>query len=183
MSKATVLTLVTTLSLGQDDAAETAIFYDEIVREIGFLEVLTGTETIAVSAGTAVYNVAPDTIRSIEFHSQNSGFLTKADGKGLGSLFGADWRNRTGTPIGVSMDYEDDDSFRLVPSPNTDDTLTLIRTERRDDVPTWLELPIVFEILSREFSRESDHQDVELSSASRAISNLLFIMTGVKENA
>lgn len=183
MAKADVLTLVTSLSLGQDNATETAIFYDEIIREMGFLDVLTSTETIPIVSGVSVYTVAADTIRSIEFHSGNYGFLTKTDGKGLGSIFGAEWRNRVGSPIAVSMDEEDDDAFRLVPIPDATDTLTIIRTDRRDDVPVWLELPLAFEILSREFSRESDHQDIDFSTATRAISNLLFIMVGVRDSA
>lgn len=179
MAKTDVISLVTSIALSADDTTETNIFYDEIVRELGFFDVLTGTQTVNVTANTAVYGIDSDTILSREFNSVNNGFLTKSDGTGLGALFGSDWRNQTGTPLAVSMDQEDDDAFRLVPSPNSDDTVTIIRTETRTDVPIWLELPITFEILSREFLRESDHQDVQFASVCVGISSFLFKMVGV----
>lgn len=183
MAKADVTALVTSLALSQDNTTETSIFYDEIVRELGFLDVLTGTETITITPNVAVYETAADTIRSLEFHSGIRGFLTRSDGKGLGSLFGADWRNRKGTPLAVSQDQEDDEAFRLVPIPDTGDTLTIIRTENRTDVPVWLELPIAFEILYREFGRESDHQDTMLSDLCKLIADMLYKLVGVPKNA
>jgi hypothetical protein len=183
MAKADVLSLVTTLSVSQDNTTESSIFYDEIVREMGFFDILTGTETINVTSGVATYDLAANTIRAIEFHSAHSGFLTKSDGKGLSSLFGAAWRNKVGTPLAVTMDQEDDDAFRLVPTPDANDTITVIRTEFREDVPVWLELPIAFEILHREFMRESDHQDLEYSGFCKNMSVLLFQLVGVKRDA
>lgn len=182
MAKADVLTLVDDLSLGQANATEAAIFYDEIIRELGFVEVLTGTETITVHAGTNSYSLASDTIRALEFYN-TAGFLTKSVYSGLGSIFGSSWRTRTGSPLAVTVEDENNNSFSLVPSPNYDDTLTVIRTETRTDVPVWLELPIALEILSREFLRESDHQDIEFSSLSKQIATISFNMVGVYLNA
>jgi hypothetical protein len=182
VAQADVLTLVDDLSLGQANATEAAIFYAEIIRELGFIELLTGTETIAVHAGTSSYTLATDTIRALEFYN-TSGFLTKAAYRGLGALFGSSWRNRTGSPLAVTVEDENNNSFSLVPSPNYDDTLTVIRTETRTDVPVWLELPIAMEILNREFLRESDHQDIEFAGLAKMIANLLFNLVGVFFNA
>lgn len=178
MAQADVLTLVDDLSLGQANATEAAVFYAEIIRELGYLELLTSTETVAQEADVNTYELAESTIMDMEYYN-STGFLTKADGKGLGSVFGADWRNRTGSPVAISMDQEDDTAFRLVPSPNNSDIITIIRTETRTDVPSWLELPLAFEILSREFMRESDHQDTEMATVCKGAANLLFNLVGV----
>lgn len=182
MAQADVLTLVDDLSLGQANATEAAVFYAEIIRELGYLELLTSTETIAQQAHVNTYELASSTIMDIEYYN-STGFLTKADGKGLGSVFGADWRNRTGSPVAISLDQEDESSFRLIPGPINDDTITVIRTETRTDVPVWLELPIAFEILSREFLRESDHQDTELATICKLTATVLFNLVGVTINA
>lgn len=182
MAQADVLTLVDDLSLGQANATEAAVFYAEIIRELGYLELLTSTETMTQEAGVNTYELADSTIMDMEYYN-TTGFLTKADGMGLGSVFGADWRNRKGSPVAISMDQEDDTAFRLVPSPINDDTITIIRTETRTDVPVWLELPIAFEILSREFLRESDHQDTELSTVCKLTATLLFNLVGVTLHA
>lgn len=182
MAKADVLTLVDDLSLGQANATEAAIFYDEIIRELGFIEVLTGTETITIHAGTGSYTLATDTIRALEFYN-TAGFLTKAQYTGLGALFGSSWRTRVGSPMAVTVEDENNNSFSLVPSPNYDDQLTVIRTETRTDVPVWLELPIALEILSREYLRESDHQDVEFSGISKTLATIFLNLAGVYLNA
>lgn len=182
MAQADVLTLVDDLSLGQANATEAAIFYAEIIRELGFFELLTSTETIVQQADVNTYELATSTIMDMEYYN-STGFLTKADGKGLGSVFGSDWRNRKGSPIAISQDQEDESAFRLVPAPLNDDTITIIRTETRTDVPSWLELPIAFEILSREFQRESDHQDTELATTCKLTATLLFNLVGVTINA
>ena len=179
MAQADVLTLVDDISLGQANAAEAAVFYAEIIRELGFVEVLTGTETISVTAFNGNYTLATSTIMALEFYSTR-GFLTKSDTPGLKSIFGSSWRNRTGSPVAVTMEDENNNSFSLVPIPQESDTLTVICTETRTDVPTWLELPLALEILSREYLRESDHQDVEFSSMCKQLADLAFNLVGVK---
>lgn len=182
MAQADVLTLVSDLSLGQASATEAAVYYAEIIRELGFREVLTGTEQIAVTAGQPFYSLATSTILALEFQNK-SGFLAKSDSKGLAALFGSGWRNKTGSPLAIERTFEDEDTFRVVPAPNHEDTITVIRTETRTDVPVWLELPIAFDILSREFMRESDHQDVEFSGTCVMIAKLLYNLVGVMEDA
>lgn len=182
MAKTDVLDLVSDFSLGQANATEAEVFYDEIIRELGFIEVLTGTENITVHAGTGSYTLASDTIRALEFYN-TAGYLTKAAYSGLGALFGSSWRTRTGSPLAVTVEDENNNSFALVPTPNHNDTLTVIRTEARTDVPVWLELPIALEILSREFLRESDHQDLEFSNLAKTMATLFFNLVGVYLNA
>lgn len=181
MSKATILTLVSDMSLAQSNATEVSIIYDEVIRELGFVEVLTSTELIAVTGGTSTYALAPLNIRGLEFYL-STGFLTMSDGRGLGALFGSDWRNRTGAPVAYTYDDETSGDFRLVPAPVSDDILTVIRTDARQDIPTWLDLPVTFEILAREYLRESDHQDIELATLCKAMADLLFNMVGVEKN-
>lgn len=178
-TKTNITTLVSDLSLSQSNTTEAGVFFDEIIRELGFIEILTGTENISITSGDADYKLAPFTVRALEFNSSN-GFLADTDDQGLGSLFGASWRSKVGTPQAVNMEEEDDDTFRLVPKPNFDDIITVIRTEYRDEIPDWLDLPVTFEILSREFQRESDHQDIELANLCKQIATLMFNLVGVQ---
>lgn len=182
MAKADVLQLVTDLGVTTVDQTEIGIFYDEVVRELGFNEILTGTELVPVKAGNPEYILVEDTMRALEFHA-NGGRLDPIDITSLQSVFGVGWRTRTGTPLGYTQEEENEKTFRLVPSPTQDDTITVIRTEARTDVPVWLELPIALDVLGREYQRESDHQDVAFAQIARQLSLLLFKLVGVSNNA
>lgn len=179
MSRSDVLTMVSDLCLAQSDATEVGVLYDEIVRELGFYDVLVGTETIAVAAGTATYPLAAENMRVLEVDAL-TGRLDRASGSALRAVYGAGWQQRSGTPVAFTSEDEDSHVLRLVPVPLRADTLTVIRAETRVDVPYWLELGIAFEILHREFMRESDHQDVEFAGVARGIANLLLALVGVE---
>lgn len=180
MARADVLQLVSDLALSQSDATEVGVLYDEVVRELGFYEFLTGTEQIAVSANAAAYKVATDTIRILEVIDSTVGRLDRVDGRSLRSVFGAGWRNKVGTPIAHTATEASSDTIQLVPIPQQPSTLTVIRTEARTDVPVWLELAIALEIVHREFLRESNHQDIAYAQTARDLANMLLAMLGLQ---
>ena len=181
MAKADVLQLVTDLGVTTVDQNEIGIFYDEVVRELGFQEILTGTELVPVQAGKPDYILVEDTVRAMEFHA-TGGRLDPIDITSLQSVFGVAWRTRTGTPLAYTQEEENEKTFRLVPNSTQDDTITVIRTETRTDVPVWLELPMALDILGREYQRESNHQDVAFAQIARQLSLLLFKLVGVSNN-
>lgn len=178
MAKADVLTLVSNFGVNAVDANETTVLYDEVVRELGLKEVLIGTESIDVKAGTPVYATLDDNMELLEMYG-NGGRIDKASIAALQALFGSDWRNRKGTPLAYTEQEVDDGKFRLVPQPTAPDTLTLIRDEAPVDVPLWLEVPVALEVLSREYSRESDHQDIAFAKLAHQLAALLFNFVGV----
>ena len=183
MSKADVLQFVTdfavTVVVDQDEISQ---FYDELVREIAFKETLTDIERVDIEAGTAVYPFAdkrPKTMRALELHIGAGGRIDPIDITSIQSVFGADWRNLQGNPLAYVQEEEDESTFRLVPRPTQDDEVVVIRTSTRETVPIWIELPLAFEILAREFQRESDHQDIAFAQRSRQMALLLFQLVGV----
>lgn len=180
MARADVLQLVQDFTLAQADATEAGVFYDELVRELGFYEFVTGTESISVISNTPSYKVAEDTIRVLEVIDDVHGRLDRIDGRSLRSVFGASWRLRLGSPLAHTATDEDSDTVRLVPIPLQPSTLTIIRTESRVDMPVWLELGLAFEIIHRDFIRESAHQDIAFAQVARNIANALFSMVGLE---
>lgn len=183
MAKDDVLTLVTDFSLNVADADETDVLYDEVVRELGFLEVLTSTETQVVEDHQAVVVLATDTIRLLELYSSEGGRLDSTTVNMVRAILGNNWRDQVGYPRAYVQDQENDNTVRLVPKPVAPLQVTAIRSDSRTDVPVWLELPLALEILSREMSRESDHQDIAFGAACAQFSRLLFNILGVSFNA
>lgn len=179
LSRSDVITLVDDLSLSVTNSTEVGVLYDEIVRELGFAEVLTSTEVHNIDAGQSVLEFEMDTIRSLEMYSSQVGRLDKASEVAVRAVYGNGWRGMKGVTRAYVQDQQDESSVRLVPIPSAPFTITVIRVDRRLDVPHWLELPLSLEILSREMMRESDHQDMKLAMSSTKLGRLIFALLGV----
>lgn len=179
MSRSDVITLVDDLALGVTNATEVGIFYDEVVRELGFTELLTSTEVKPMTVGQATVQFATDTIRSLELYTDRSGKLDRTTVNAVKAVYNNQWKSLSGTPIAYCQDQENDNTVRLVPAPDAPITITIIRVDSRLDVPVWLELPIALEVLSREMSRESAYQDVKFAVACARLARLLFDMLGI----
>ena len=180
MAKADVLTLVDDLLLKPDTTGDAEDFYDEVIRELGFREFLTGTRTQAVVDGTSQYTLATDTIRVLESHLGHSGRLDPVSGQSLRAAYGASWRDRKGTPLHITRTDNSSNVVTLFPAPDCDSNLTFIRTETRDDLPYWLELPVALEVTARLLIRESPNQDIEFANQAKRLATLLFTLLGLK---
>lgn len=178
MAKADVLALVDTLLLKPDTSGEADIYYDEVLRELGFKEYLTDTRELEVVAGDPDYTIADNTIRVLEMHQGVVGRLDPVSGQVLRAAYGSTWRKRTGTPYHFTRTDESSDSLRLFPIPLFDGTLTAIRTVVPEDVPYWLELAIALEITSRMFLRESAQQDLEMAQTAKQLASIMWILLG-----
>lgn len=179
MAKADVVTLVDDLSLSITDSTEVGVIYDEVVRELGFLELMTSTETHALDAGEATVTFEDDAVMALELFTASGGRLDRTTTNAIRSVYGNQWRNLVGTPLAYVKDHEDENVVRLVPVPSAPETVTIVRTDARDDLPVWLELPVALEVLGREMARESDHQDVKFAAASSQLGRILFQLMGV----
>lgn len=180
MARSDVLTLVSDFGLSVTDATEVGVLYDEVVRELGFTEVLTSVEVQAVGAGQTTVVFATDTIRSLELYSSQRGKLDRSTANAARTIFGNSWRQQVGPPVMYVQDQEDDNTVRLVPIPTAPLSVSVIRVDARTDVPVWLELPLALEIVSRELSRESDHQDTKFAAGAAQLGRLLFSMLDVE---
>ena len=85
-----------------------------------------------------------------------------------------DWRDVEGTPHSYTQENESDDTFTLFPKPDSAGTVTFLYTQRRVDLPAWLEFPMAFDVLAREFGRDSDHRDADLSAAFKALGQFYY---------
>lgn len=162
MAKVDVTNLATTLSAGLADATTISRYYDDIALERA--DWLATTSTAAVTAGTAVYALpaSATTLLALLF---DDAYLWPTTLRELEVAAGLGWRDATGTPTCWLQEEETENNFRLWPTPDYAGTLRLVYGEARTDVPTWLEPAMAWDILSREFQRDSDHRDPSFARA------------------
>lgn len=190
MSKVTTLQRVQDLCVAQADAPSIDCFYDDVVFDLGRRPWLTQASLVATTANTAVYTPPTTLVRMIEVFYDDR-VLRETSHRNLEAI-NAQWRDQRGTPAVYTLEKEDSFDFRVYPTPeiNSKDfiflfgapfgldfpvyAVAIVHTETRVDLPAWLELPVTFEVLHREFSRESDHQDMAFASACKELADLLF---------
>jgi hypothetical protein len=194
MSRVDTLALCQDLCTNQADATSITKFYDEIVSDLGHGNWLIVAELISTTAGTFEYN-PPDTIVDFKGAFYDDRWLYRENLRALEAL-NPHWRDERGTPRAYVIEDESNHKFKLYPTPDRDSkdfifmfgsplgldfptyAVLVLMTELREDLPKWLEMPVAFEILAREFARESDHTDQQFAEACRAISGLLLKMVG-----
>lgn len=197
MSKTTVLTLVSDLTLGAaSDSTVVGNYYDRVVEDLARFPWLTTVSLIPITAGTPQYTLETTQARIIAmfYDSRQLSKLTQAQAEGINRH----WRNETGPPHSYVMEDEANKTFRLYPNPTLDSkpqvfpntaplgidfpayTIAIVHTGTRTDVPTWLELPVALETAAREMERESSHRDLEWAQQAHALASLLFNMIGTR---
>lgn len=190
MAKADVLALTASLSLALEDTTATSNFYTRIVQEHGKLrESLIDAAYVAATAATVTYTIPTAAIRPIAFFYDDL-WLFAEDKRGA-DVLDPYWRNREGDPIAVLFEDATARTFDALPVPRRSgasvgvatpfttfpgDNFTVIYTDNATDVQPWEELLVAADILSREFARDSDHQDLKASEAWRHVSDLLLLM-------
>ena len=105
------------------------------------------------------------------------------------------WQAHSGPPIAFSVENLSLREFQLYPAPTipSDPLLMLhfggafgidypsgnavvLATRFLLDIPSWLELPLIYGMLSREYALESDHQDLDFAQGCAHVAALLFSM-------
>ena len=162
VAKATVTALASTLSMSLADVNAIDRYYDDIVYERSLL--LANTTTAAATAGTAVYALGALATELLALFFDGA-YLFPTMLKELEAAAGPGWRDATGTPTHWLTEEETENNFRVWPTPDVAGTLRLVYGEYRADVPTWLEPAIAWDILAREFQRDSDHRDPAFAAA------------------
>lgn len=196
MSKATVLTLVTNLTLGAaSDTTITGNYYDRVVEDLARFPWLTNMSLIPVTAPTAQYvlDTTQVKIAAMFYDSRQLSKLTLAQVEALNRT----WRNEVGEPHSYVVEDEGQKTFRLYPSPNLDSkpqsfpntqpfgldfpayTIVILHTETRTDLPAWLELPVALETAARAMEAESTYRDVGWAQQAHQMAAMLFNMVGV----
>ena len=180
MSRADVLQLVQDISAEQSDDTEATRFYDDVVRDLGFYELLTDAESKTYSPhDDGLYQMSPDAMRILEI-AWNKRRLDRASEFALRALYGASWQLKRQDPVAVTEWSESAGLLRLAPWPTQPGVVDVIKTQTRENLPYWLELPVALMIIGREFRRESNHQDIKFADAANELGALFLMLLGVQ---
>lgn len=173
MSKTNVLVLVGDLSLNLAEQAECDRLYDEIVTQLGMDERnwVTNRTTTVVAPGIATVALAETIIHILGVEADGQ-FLSRETQRTL-QLGNLDWRVRFGPFSGYVVEGEDERTLRLTPAASVGATISVLHTERRTDMPAYLDLPLALLVLGREFERESNHRDAGFSAICEATGKYL----------
>jgi hypothetical protein len=173
---ATVSTLVTQYSNGQADLTAAQEFYDDIMSAIlANFRFLTNFNTgIAVTnSNELAWPTASVDLLMLFYANEQLGNLSTHEANFLLN----DWRETVGPCKNYVLETSDRD-ITLCPKPSSPTTTgSMIFTETRQTLPTYLQLPVAFLILYYEYARESTHQDQQLAQAYKAMGTYLLQLT------
>lgn len=192
VSKADVLALVQELCTNQADATAIDKYFDEVISDLGKDGWLCVAEVLAATKGTFEYE-PPSTVIKLWNVIYDDRMLYKENLRAVESV-NVNWRDETGTPRAYVVEDESNHKFRLYPKPDRTSkdfvpifgsplgldyptySVVVIISEMRDTIPQWLIVPVAFDILNREFMRESDHQDTVFGDACKKLSTMFYAM-------
>lgn len=173
---ANVSTLVTQYSNGAADLTAAQEFYDDIVSEIlANYKFLTNFSTgLAVSSNNQVaLPTALTGLLALFYQNEQLGPLSINEA----NFLLPDWRQAPGPVKNWIPDTSNKQTITLCPRPSTPaSTASAIYTETRQTLPTYLQLPVALIILYYEYSRESDHRDLNLAQAFKALGEFLLTL-------
>ena len=184
MTRANVVTLTNLLAHGSGDADLMPDAYDDALDRFGRSSApFVDTANYTPTDGTVEYSYPATAVALLGvFHGAKQ--LLEASGAEL-EAYDEDWRataDTTGTPVAFSFFERDADKVLLFPTPDTTTSNggTFLYSENRTtDIPEWLVLPLVFDILAEEFSYPSDHQDKEFAAMCNEMAQILKAFTGI----
>ena len=191
MAKADVLALAQILAADQADGAHLSRFYDDIIRELGEqTDTLASFSLLEADRGDGQYAIPPEAVRLLAVYYDDRE-LYRTDPNDLATVYGPHWRDRIERPTAFTEDQETSGAFRIVPAPDLDSLAfvpvyfspfgldypgasgAMLHTDRRTDVPVYLELWLALEILAREFRRPSTHVDSTFAEAAEQLAMLV----------
>lgn len=190
--KSDVLALVASFSNGQADPNQASIFYDQVVQDYATMPILTQASLITVTANTSQYAIPSTAIKLIAAFYDDR-WLDRLTLRAAESV-SPQWRDQIGTPIAYVVEGETTKTLRLYPNPQLNSknfvpvfgspfgldyppySAVVVHTETRQDLPAWLELPCCFEVLRREFTRESNHRDIAFATLCGKMTGALLSM-------
>lgn len=161
MSRDTSLRWVIDLSKDQADSNTFDRHYDDVTTDLAQMLVTNVTQNVDARDPEQPW---PDEAVGLWALFWEGHHIHKAKLSELEAV-NPDWRDETGRPVSWVLEDETDKTFRLYPSPDVAGTLTILFTERRDNMPDWLDFVVGLEVLRREFTHYSDHRNPELSAA------------------
>lgn len=181
MARVDVLDLVTTLSAGLADAVVCDGVYNELVQVIAATsEQLVASTLLPVAQEQATFQLLDQHVNLLAaFFGGRQ--LSPTLARQLDAITPT-WRDVAGSPSSYIEETEADQTFRVYPKPQSPswgfdfsptgtplgqdyptDAVHVLVTDRREDLPDELELPVACLILEREFARVSNHSNLALA--------------------
>lgn len=173
MSKAAVLTLIENLGLDmqRDDAVSET--YDEIVRELSFAEVITAVSNVTLAPDER-QTALPDAANLVLGAAFEGAWLDRASLSAVEGALGH-WRDGLAEPIAFIQEDQSTSTFSLYPAPRLGGTVRLIYTDHtRSDLPAYLDWFLACAVIEREYSRYSNHADLELARVAGGLARLAY---------
>lgn len=192
MSKLTVLALIDEFSFGLEGPPQVVGYYDDLMWDAARWGVSTIAQLVPTTRGGAEYAM-PDTEgkRYMLFYDDiQLSLMSISDLNAVNQ----DWRDEVGRPDAYVTQEGGDHDIMLYPKPDAnsrdfvfllgspmgrdfpDRALGVVMGERRDDLPSWMDVPLALAVLAREYERESDHRDVAFAAACRQMSSTLLAL-------
>lgn len=189
MSQTDVLALVATLSANQADPTTSLGYYLDEVEDLGSANWHTTAQPVTVTAGSDAVTL-PDTMLNLLSFIYDDDVLEDVGLRELESLR-IGWRNEPGRPIAFTRQGTTAKTLELFPVPNLTPTPIIplhglptgedyepgnaiaIVSEFRADALEYLTLPLALRVLYREYSRTSDHTDVNFAELCKQAADVL----------
>jgi hypothetical protein len=187
--RADILSLVSTLAAGQSNALTVSAFYDDAMTALARAGWFIEAELVHIDAGQAVSDPPVGTVRIVGLCYDDRD-LAPTNWRAFESVSAA-WRDMEGTPYAYTQESETTETFRLVPAPRIPSKafsfihgtplgvdfpaycVCAFVSRAPVDIPRWMDLPIAFGILAREFGYESAHADPAFAAACAQFGQLL----------
>ena len=186
MAEAQVLSLIDAIG-HLNDTSTRQRFYADAVADLGRRGWLTTDDTgQRLVAGTATYTPASADAIDVIGVVYGDRHLPEVSVMELLAT-DLDWRDRRGDPIAYTFEDETTQTFRVFPVPDAvaatqttgdPNRLMIFHTERRANVPEYLEWPVVFDALARELAYPSTHQDLAVSALCQQFADLFYRLVG-----
>lgn len=193
MTKAIALTLASTLTLAQQTEDHLSPFYDEAVFVLGRLPYLLQLVLVPVTQDQAIFTFPDDALNLLEVWHDDRALepMTHAE---LAS-FDIQWQEQHGMPLAFTEENLSKTQYRLYPVPPLPSeglllahtggafgldyppgNVVLLATQYQQDLPSWLELPLILGMLAREYALESAHMDLDFARGCLRMSQALMGM-------
>lgn len=193
MTKALALELASALTLFQVQPAQLSRYYDEAIYALGTLPYIFEASLLDVDVLQATFQFPETALQVLElwYDNRTLDYMTREELAALSSY----WLSERGEPLA----YTDRDmnlrTFQLYPVPELASVpatglpagglfgenmphghVAFLASSFQEDVVSWLELPLIYSTLAREYLRESDHQDPAFAQGCLQVARMLLDM-------
>lgn len=198
MSHSAILDLLTHFSNGSADPIAVGQYYTRLTQDLTRAPWFVVATVKAVTAHDPTFTLNSDAdagpveakIVGVFYDGR---ILELIDHLALESI-SPQWRDHRGNPLAYSIEDEANKDYRIYPAPDKPSgafifvygaplgldmppyAVLLLHTEPRTVFPDWMDLPVAWSLMAREYGHESRHRDDALADFSQSLADLLWSM-------